>query len=118
MAGISLHLLSSRMSASYELIENADIRNHMAEMGQAFEASAASLTSQTNDWAVWSDMYRFVQSPKKAWSEENLSSKALEVADLSLVMIFAKDGRLLSGQWWLVMRKKIESSLPNTIRPF
>lgn len=74
-----------------------DIAAHMGRLTQSFEASADCLMSQTNDWAVWNEMYRYALKPKAEWAKENVGLNALAPADLSLIMVYAKNGRLLSA---------------------
>lgn len=96
MAGISLTVLERSMSESYDAIERGDIAANMGRVEQSFEASASSLKNQTNDWAVWNEMYRYALSPTPEWEKENIDETTLAPADLSLVMVLARNGRLLS----------------------
>lgn len=63
MAGVSLFLLKQSMDESYANIERGDIAANMGRVEQSFEASAASLKNQTNDWSVWNEMYRYALKP-------------------------------------------------------
>lgn len=96
MAGVSLSLLERSVSQSYDAIERDDIVANMARVERSFEASATSLKSQTNDWAVWNDMYRYALNPDPEWAKESIGDDALAPADLTLAMILAKDGRVLN----------------------
>ena len=72
MAGVSLFLLKQSMDESYANIERGDIAANMGRVEQSFEASAASLKNQTNDWSVWNEMYRYALKPNPAWVKENI----------------------------------------------
>jgi sensor domain CHASE-containing protein/CheY-specific phosphatase CheX len=97
-AGIGLNLLKSSVNESYASIERGDIATRMGQVERGFEAAAASLRSQTSDWAVWNEMYRYALDPDAdpEWARENIGDDALAPADLSMSMILARDGRLLS----------------------
>ena len=97
MAAIGLTLLERSVDQSYDAIERNDIAANMGRVEQSFAASAASLKNQTNDWAVWSEMYRYAVKPDPAWANENIGEDALAPADLSMVMVFGKSGRLLTS---------------------
>ena len=96
MAGAGLILLERSVNESYRAIEQSDITANMGRVEQSFEASAASLKNQTRDWAVWSEMYRYALHPDPEWVQENVGDDALAPADISMVMIFDLDGRLLT----------------------
>jgi sensor domain CHASE-containing protein/signal transduction histidine kinase len=98
MAGIGLSLLKNSVNESYASIERGDITTRMGQAEQGFAAAAASLRSQTSDWAVWNEMYRYALDPdaNAGWAQENIGDDALAPADLSMSMILARDGSLLS----------------------
>ncbi len=97
MAGISLSLLERSVNQSYDAIERNDIAANMARVERSFEASAASLKSQTKDWAVWNEMYRYALTPDPDWVVENIGENALGPADISMAMVLGKDGRVLTA---------------------
>ena len=97
MAGVSLTLLEKSVNQSYDAIERSDIAANMARVERSFEASAASLKNQTNDWAVWNEMYRYALKPDPDWAKENIGDDALTPADISMAMILGKDGRVLTA---------------------
>ena len=96
MGSVSLSLLQRSMNESYDAIERSDIAANMGRVQQSFEASAASLKNQTKDWAIWNEMYRYALNPNPEWVKENIGNDALAPADISMAMVFAKDGRLLT----------------------
>ena len=95
MAGVSLFLLKRSVDESYDAHERADLVASMGRVEQSFESSAASLRTLTTDWAVWNEMYRYALKPNPEWAEEIIGKDSLAPADLTMAMIFAKDGRLL-----------------------
>ena len=97
MAGVSLFLLKRSVDESYDAIERADLVASMGRVEQGFEASAASLRTLTTDWAVWNEMYRYALKPNPEWAEETIGKDSLTPADLTMVMVFAKDGRMLTA---------------------
>lgn len=99
MAGVGLYLLKGSVNESYANIERSDIATRMGQAEQGFEAAAASLRSQTSDWAVWNEMYRYALDPDvdPEWARENIGDDALAPADLSMSLILARDGRVLSA---------------------
>ncbi len=97
MAGVSLFLLKRSVDESYDAIERADLVASMGRVEQGFEASAASLRTLTTDWSVWNEMYRYALKPNPEWAAETIGKDSLAPADLTMVMIFAKDGRLLTA---------------------
>ena len=96
MAGVSLLLLQQSMRTSYEAIERDDIVDDMGRVEQSFEASATSLKSQTKDWAVWNEMYRYALKPDAHWAKDNIGQESLAPADIAFSAVFGKDGRLLT----------------------
>ena len=90
-------LLKRSMNESYDAIERTDIVASMGRVEQSFEASAASLKNQTNDWAVWNEMYRYALNPDPEWAKESIGEDALTPADITMAMIFAKSGQLLTA---------------------
>jgi len=96
MAGIGLDFLQRSVDQSYGAIERDEIEANMGRVEQSFEASAVSLKNQTRDWAVWNEMYRYALNPDPNWVVENIGDDALAPADISMVMIFDLDGRLLN----------------------
>lgn len=96
MAGISLGLLRYSLSQSYDGIERRDLSAHMGRVVQSLESGLGHLNSQTRDWAVWTEMYSYVQAPSAAWAEENIGAHSMEPADLSLVMVYDAQGELVS----------------------
>ncbi len=95
MAGIDLSLLYNSVRQSHAAIEQREIAAHMGRLEQSFEASASGLRNITNDWSIWDSMYRYALKPDPRWAKENVNANALEPADISLIMIFARNGRLL-----------------------
>lgn len=99
LAGINLYLLQRSMGASYDAIERRELIAHMGRVVHGVESGLKSLNSQTRDWSQWSDMYTFALNPKAGvvWASTNIVGvQALEPADLSLVMIYDKNGELLN----------------------
>ena len=96
-ASVSLVLLQRSMSESYDAIERSDVVDNMGRVEQSFEASAVSLKSLTTDWAVWNDMYRYVQKPDANWAQDNIGESSLVAANLTISMIFDKNGKLLTS---------------------
>ena len=96
MAALGLYFLQRSMDESYSAIERRDIVASMARVEQGFEASAASLRNQTNDWAVWDEMRSYVLHPDKKWAQANLGQDALKPANLSMVMILTRNGKVVS----------------------
>ena len=96
MAGISLKFLQRSVNESYGTIEQAEVEANVERVEQSFEASAVSLRNQTRDWAVWNEMYRYALNPDPDWVVENIGDDALAPADISMVMIFDLQGRLLN----------------------
>jgi diguanylate cyclase (GGDEF)-like protein len=96
MAGISLTLLQRSMSASYDALERRDLTAHMGRVQQIMEARVAALNTTTRDWAIWTDMYQFALRPNMEWAKENIGASAMATADLSLLVIYGKDGRLIT----------------------
>lgn len=97
-AGVSLNLLRRSMNESYAAIERRDLIAHMGRVLHGMEAGMAGLSSQTRDWAEWTDMYDFALNPhgRAKWAQENLAAQSLESADLSLVMVFGPKWQLLT----------------------
>lgn len=96
MAGISLSLLHHSLNQSYDGIERRDLGAHMGRVVQSLESGLGHLHSQTRDWAVWTEMYHYVQTPSASWADENIGAHAMEPADLSLVMVYDAQGELVS----------------------
>lgn len=96
MAAVGLFVLQRSMDESYNAIERRDIVSSMARVEQSFEASAASLKNQTRDWAVWDEMRDYALRPDKKWARGNLGPDALKPANLSMVLVFSRSGKLLS----------------------
>lgn len=96
MATVSLTLLGRSMNASYDAIEHRDLTANMGRVVQSIEASLQHLNTLTRDWSVWTEMYDHAAHPNPAWAKENIGYNAMEPADLSLVMIFGTQGRLIS----------------------
>lgn len=94
---LSLVLLEQRMQAEFATLERADLVESMVRVQKVMDASAGSLTSQTRDWAEWTDMYEYAKAPAQhqAWAHSNLDGQALETADLSLVDILDGQGRVV-----------------------
>ena len=97
MAGVSLVLLQRSMSESYDAIERGDVVDNMGRVEQSFEASATSLKSLTTDWAVWNEMYRYARQPDANWAKDNIGEASLAPANISLSLIYDKNGRLLTS---------------------
>ncbi len=95
MASVSLVLLQRSMSESYDTIERGDVIDNMGRVEQSFEASAISLKSLTTDWAIWNEMYRYVQKPDARWAQDNIGEASLAPANLAISVIFGKNGNLL-----------------------
>ena len=96
MAGVGLNLLKRSVDQSYDAIERGDVAATMARVERSFEASATSLQSQTSDWAVWNEMYRYALKPDADWAKENIGEEALAPADISMAVVLGKDGRVLT----------------------
>lgn len=112
MAGVSLFLLKQSMDESYANIERGDIAANMGRVEQSFEASAASLKNQTNDWSVWNEMYRYALKPNPAWVKENIGDDAPAPADISMAMVFGKNGNLLSASSVTYKGAKLKILMP------
>lgn len=100
MAVISLHLLQRNMVASYDTIERRDLIANMRRVVHGIDAGLKSLNDQARDWAQWTDMYTFVSHPraKAVWASTNIAGEQpLESADLSLLLVFGKNGELLNA---------------------
>jgi diguanylate cyclase (GGDEF)-like protein len=95
MAWLSLTILDRNVTASYQTLEQNDLSMHMGQMRESLEAELAHLRSFSLDWAVWSEMYRYAQKPDATWAQENIGPQALQPANLSLVMIYNAQGKLL-----------------------
>ncbi|MDC8770063.1 diguanylate cyclase domain-containing protein [Roseateles albus] len=95
MALVSLNLLQGSLEASYQSIEKRELASHVSRLVQSIESELEHLNSLTRDWAVWSEMYRFVQQPDPAWAQDSLGPQALVTADLSLIMVYDRQGRLV-----------------------
>lgn len=96
LAVVSLALLRRSLDASYEAIERRELASHMGRIVQSIESELGHLNSLTLDWAVWSEMYRYANHPDPAWARENIGPHALDTAGLSLVMVYDRQGQLLS----------------------
>jgi len=96
MAGIGLYFLQRSVNESYGAIEGAEVVANMGRVEQSLEASAVSLKNQTKDWAIWNEMYRYALDPDPNWVVENIGDDALAPADISMVMVFDLNGRLLN----------------------
>lgn len=96
---LSLVLLQQRMEAEFAALERVDLVDSMGRVLKVMDASVGSLSSQTRDWAEWTDMYEYVQSPARhqAWVKRNLDGQALETADLSFVDILDGQGRVVQA---------------------
>lgn len=95
MAGASLLFLKHHLTAGYDSIERRDVSMHMGRVLESLEAELAHLRSFSSDWAIWTEMYRYVHQPDPAWAKDNIGAQALQPANLSLVMIYNAKGDLL-----------------------
>lgn len=91
----SLVLLQQRMEAEFAALERVDLVDSMGRVLKVMDASVGSLSSQTRDWAEWTDMYTYAQAPARhqPWAQRNLDGQALDTADLSFVDILDRQGR-------------------------
>jgi diguanylate cyclase (GGDEF)-like protein len=96
MAVVSLGLLQRSLEASYEAIERRELASHMSRIVQSIESELDHLNSLTRDWAVWSEMYHFVDHPDPAWARDNIGPQSLDTAGLSMVMVYDRQGRMVS----------------------
>ena len=95
MAAVSLYLLQRSLEASYQSIEQRELASHMSRVVQSIESELEHLNSLTRDWAVWSDMYRYVNHPDPAWAQDNIGAESLVTASLSMIMVYDRQGRML-----------------------
>lgn len=97
LAGVSLTLLQRSMHSSFDALERRELVTHMGRVLHGLEAVLASLSSQTRDWAEWTDMYDFVRAPaaRAAWAKSNFDPQSLESADLSVVAVYDPKWRQL-----------------------
>ena len=94
---LSLELLEQRMEAEFAALERVDLVDDMGRVLKVMDASVGALTSQTRDWAEWTDMYAYAQAPQRhrVWAQANLNAQALDTADLSFVVVLDAHGRVL-----------------------
>lgn len=94
---LSLTLLQQRMEAEFATMERVELVESMVRVQKVMDASAGALSSQTRDWAEWTDMYAYARAPARyqAWAQSNLNGQALETADLSFVDILDAQGQAL-----------------------
>lgn len=94
---LSLELLQRRMEAEFAALERADLVDSMGRVLKVMDASVGALTSQTRDWAEWTDMYVYAQAPQRhqTWAQNNLNAQALDTADLSFVDVLDAHGQVL-----------------------
>lgn len=94
---LSLELLQQRMEAEFAEMERADLVEDMDRVLKVMDASVGALTSQTRDWAEWTEMYAYVQAPQRhqAWVTRNLDEQALDTADLSFVDVLDAQGQVI-----------------------
>jgi diguanylate cyclase (GGDEF)-like protein len=85
------------MEAEFATLERVDLVESMGRVQKVMDASVASLTSQTRDWAEWTDMYEYVRAPARhaEWVKSNLNGQALETADLSFVDVLNGQGHVV-----------------------
>jgi diguanylate cyclase (GGDEF)-like protein len=95
MAGISLFFLERKLAQGYEVIERRDLSMHMGRVVESLDAELAHLGAFSQDWAIWTEMYRYAQHPDAAWARDNLGAQALQPANLGLAMIYDAKGQLL-----------------------
>lgn len=95
MAGVSLLFLKHHLTEDYDRIERRDVSMHMGRVQESLAAELEHLRSFSLDWAVWTEMYRYVGKPDATWAKETMGSGALQTANLSLLMIYNAQGKLL-----------------------
>lgn len=95
MAGISLFFLERSLSKSYLTIERRDLSKHMGRVVESLESELSHLNALSQDWAVWTEMYRYAQKPDAAWARDNIGADALKPANLGLAMVYDAKGKLL-----------------------
>ncbi|MDP3653442.1 MAG: diguanylate cyclase [Rhodoferax sp.] len=98
MAGATLWLLRQSVNASYQTIERRELVAHMGRVLQGLESVLAGLSSQTRDWAEWTDLYDYASNPRAhgAWAQANLLPQSLESANLSLILLLDAKGAVLA----------------------
>lgn len=115
---LSLVLLQQRLNAEFAALERADLIDSMGRVLKVMDASVGSLTSQTRDWAEWTDMYEYARHPQKfeTWVRENLDGQALDTADISFVDVLDAQGQVVKAV--RSPKSGIDVRLPAALRTF
>ncbi len=72
---------------SFAQLEREDAETSMKRIGYALDMTLESLELSASDWGNWADVYQFVQSPKAAFVDANITPVALKQLKVNAILI-------------------------------
>ncbi len=72
---------------SFAQLEREDAETSMKRIGYALDMTLESLELSASDWGNWADVYQFVQSPKAAFVDANITPAAFKQLKVNAILI-------------------------------
>lgn len=94
-AALSYVVLSGVITPAFKELELKSARSDLLRAEQAISTDIENLVAIAGDWALWDDIYYYVQGSNPAFAASNLERPTLDNLNLSLMAVYATDDRLL-----------------------
>ena len=83
---------------SFEALEQEEARKDMDRAMEAVDRETQHLTVSATDWAVWDDMYVFMEDGNETFRNANLNFASMRNLKVNLLYIYRPDGELVWGK--------------------
>ncbi|MBV8784336.1 MAG: HAMP domain-containing protein [Gammaproteobacteria bacterium] len=83
---------------SFAELERADARTAMRRIDYALTENLDQVAVDARDWGNWADTYRYMQDHNPDFPAANITSAALKLLDVNLVMLVDRSGTVLLAQ--------------------
>ena len=112
VSAILLVTFEFTVMGSFTTLEHEYASQDLQRAENAIGGEMSRLSEISLDWAVWDDMYRFMQAPDKEFLSSNFGPMTLQSLNINAIGIYDLNGTLIAGYSALQPDKSIVPLFP------